>query len=91
MSRWVDARWRSFYGVFAVAIAESARKHGVEDEDMRHAIDNSIVVFVAEPPATLMYVGPARSGKLIEVAVMCDDPEDLIIHAMEARAKWLNR
>ncbi len=72
-------------------IAESARKHDVEDEDMLRAIDNAIVVFVAGPPATLLYVGHARSGQLLEVAVMCDDDEDLIIHAMEARAKWLNR
>ncbi len=72
-------------------IVESARKHGVEDEDMHHAIENAIVIFAFEPPATLMYVGPSRNGKLVEVAVMHDDPEDLIIHAMEARAKWLNR
>lgn len=72
-------------------VVESARKHGVEDEDMHHAIENAIVIFGAEPPATLMYVGPARNGTLLEVAVMLDDPEDLIIHAMEARTKWLNR
>lgn len=70
-------------------IAESARKHGVADEDMLHAVRNAIVRWGIDDDVQ-MFVGPALNAELLEVAVLYLDPTDpLIIHAMPARRRYL--
>lgn len=69
-------------------ITESARKHGVADEDMRHALRNHIRA--VEHNDFTMVIGPARNGQLLEVGLLDasgDDP--VVIHAMPARPHLL--
>ena len=44
-------------------IAEPARKHGIADEDIRHAVRNAIAQWQLDDDLT-MRVGPARDGDL---------------------------
>ena len=71
-----------------VEIADSARKHGVLDEDMQHAIRHParIVPGVGRD----LVIGADRSGRLLEVVILDDDPEHepIVIHAMPLRAKF---
>lgn len=68
-------------------IAESARAHGVADEDIRHAVR---IPFrrVAQGTDRVLIIGPDRVGRLLEVVVI--DPEDdpAVIHAMPLRRKF---
>jgi uncharacterized DUF497 family protein len=76
-----------------VEIHESARKHGVADEDVNHAIDHALAIEDAgEDPDRWLVIGPDRAGNLLEVVVMTTvEDSQLAIHAMAMRAKfkWL--
>jgi hypothetical protein len=71
-------------------IARSARRHGVDDRDMLHAYRNAIDAWVLDE-GLVMLVGPSRSGSsLLEIGlVRADDRTPVIVHAMEARPKFL--
>jgi len=71
-----------------VPVLESARRHGVDDDDMRHAYRNAVRVFLQDDE-TRVYVGPDFAGRLLEVGVVDSDEGPLIIHAMQARPKYL--
>ena len=73
----------------ALRIAEAARKHGVGDDDMVHAVRMAIAEWELEDGLTML-VGPARDGELLEVGVLGIDGDDpVIIHAMSARPRYL--
>ncbi|WP_212753961.1 hypothetical protein [Nakamurella aerolata] len=65
-------------------IKGSARRHGIADSDIRHAVANAIRVWPMD--GFDMIVGPARDGSLIEVGINRDSD---IFHAMTARRKFL--
>lgn len=69
-------------------IAESARKHGVSDDDMVHAYRNAIRIFELEEGFT-MVIGANRTGILHEVGVVHIGSALVIVHAMRARRKFL--
>jgi hypothetical protein len=69
-------------------IAPTAHKHGIADDDMRHALRNPIRAADLGDGLT-MFVGPARDGTLIEVGVADSTSGPVIIHAMRARPKYL--
>ncbi len=71
-----------------VEIADSARKHGVLDEDMQHAIRHPVRVIPGD--GRDLVIGADRSGRLLEVVILDDDPdqEPIVIHAMTLRAKF---
>jgi len=71
-----------------VEIADSARKHGIRDEDIDHAVRNPLRVIAGE--GRDLVIGADRSGRLLEVVVLDDDPDEepVIIHAMELRPKF---
>lgn len=72
-----------------VRIAESARKHQVTDDGVRHAARLAIGSWPMDDDLSML-VGPARSGALLEVGVLgvnSDDP--VIVHAMPCRPKFL--
>jgi hypothetical protein len=69
-------------------IADSARKHGIGDEDMTHAVRNVILTEEQDDGRT-MFIGPARDATLLEVGVMDGEDGPVIIHAMVARRKYL--
>ncbi len=84
----VDGVWSDWY-LGVVDIEASARKHGVANEDMLHAIRNHWRAFETDDPAVTMFVGPSRTAEPLEVGVVIDADGTAIIHAMEARAKFL--
>ena len=72
-------------------IRPSARKHGISDDDIRHAIDNAVAAITRpEQPDFTMSIGPDSTARLPEVGVVETDDQDYVIHAMTARNKYLN-
>ncbi len=69
-------------------VADSARKHGVRDEDITHAVRNPLRVVHGD--GRDLVIGADRSGRLLEVVVLDDDPneEPVVIHAMPLRSKF---
>ena len=70
-------------------IHRSARRHGVTDDDIRHATAQPLVVVDldadADPPK-LLAIGPDAAGNLLEVIVLeLADDRLLAIHAMPLR------
>ena len=71
-------------------ILPSSRKHGVSDDDIRHAIDNAIAAITRpEQPEFTMLIGPTISARLLEIGVVETDDQDYVMHAMPAREKYL--
>lgn len=70
-------------------IEASARKHGVSDDDMMHAIRNHWRAFETDDPAVTMFVGPSLTSSPLEIGVVTDDQGSAVIHAMQARDKFL--
>ena len=68
-------------------IHSSARRHGIADEDMRHAVDNAMAIEdLGEDPDRWLVVGPDRAANLLEVIVLItEEGTELIIHAMPLR------
>ena len=70
-------------------IYESARKHGIGDEDIQHGIDHARVVADEEEEGKVLYLGPGRAGNLLEiVSVLRDDGTEIVIHAMRIRRTY---
>lgn len=65
----------------------SARKHGVDDADMRHAVEFAIREIRFDDGMTI-FIGTDRAGRLLEVGV---GSKNTIVHAMPARDKFLPR
>lgn len=66
-------------------IGEPARKHGITDADIDHAVRNAIRRVVMDEDLTML-IGPATSGALLELGVLDLDGEDpVVIHAMALR------
>lgn len=73
----------------AIRVAQTARKHGIADEDMLHATRNAIAQWRLDDDFT-MRVGPAHDGDLLEIGVLGIDTDDpVIVHAMPARPQYL--
>ena len=70
-------------------VEASARKHGVPDEDMMHAIRHHWRAYETDDPDVTMFIGPSTTTEPLEVAVVSDDEGTAIIHAMKARKKFL--
>lgn len=69
-------------------IGEPARRHGVEDDDIWHAIRSAIRKIDMDEDLTML-IGPARDGTPLEIGVLGlvgDDP--VVIHAMRLRPKF---
>lgn len=69
-------------------VTDSARKHGVREEDIDHVVRNPLRVIPGE--GRDLTIGADRSGGLLEVVVLDDDPdgEPVVIHAMPLRPKF---
>jgi hypothetical protein len=69
-------------------IGEPARKHGVADADIWHAIRNAMRKVLMDDELTML-IGPATDGALIEVGVLEIDGDDaVVIHAQPLRRKF---
>lgn len=71
-------------------IVPSARRHGISDDDIRHAYTNAVAAITTpDQPDFTMLVGPDRATQLLEIGVVAVDDGDYVIHAMPARPKYL--
>jgi hypothetical protein len=73
-----------------VEIHDSARKHGVADQDIFHAIDYALAIEdVGEDPDRWLLIGPDPAGNLLEVVVLITvEGTPIVIHAMPMRDKY---
>lgn len=71
-------------------IHDAARKHGVVNEDIHHAINHALAIEDAgEDPDRWLVIGPDRAGNLLEVIVLTTVEDNrLAIHAMPMRARF---
>ena len=72
----------------APIISDSARKHGVTDEDMLHAYRNPIRLFELDEGFTKI-IGVDETAMVLEVGVVQGGITPMIVHAMRAREKFL--
>jgi hypothetical protein len=72
-----------------VDIEASARKHGVSEDDMLHALRHHWRGVETDDPAVTMFIGPSATGEPLEVGVVDDADGVAIIHAMPARCKFM--
>lgn len=63
----------------------SARKHGIADEDVKHAAEHAMTI-ENQDEDTRLYLGPSRMLEV--VTIVRYDGSELAIHAMPMRAKY---
>jgi len=69
-------------------IHPSARKHGIPDADIEHAVTHAMSISPQEDDLRL-YLGPARDARLIEVVTVSGvNRIEIAIHAMNMRPKY---
>ncbi|MCA1693589.1 MAG: hypothetical protein LC749_02040 [Actinobacteria bacterium] len=84
---------RQIAGSFAIRysprhIFSSARRHGIADGDIRHAIEHALAVG-EQDDGKVLYLGADRAGNMLEVvSVVRDDRSEIVIHAMRMRTKY---
>ncbi|MDR7303380.1 hypothetical protein [Haloactinomyces albus] len=69
-------------------ILPSARRHGITDTDMRHAVRNPISAWEMDEGMTML-IGPDTAARLLEVGVVDSNEGPVLVHAMRARVKFL--
>lgn len=70
-------------------IWQSARKHGVSDESIRHALRN-YTDYTLQGDGMTMVIGPDYDGTPIEVGIITRNGQSAIAHAIRpARPKYL--
>lgn len=58
-------------------ILPSARKHGVSDDDIRHAVLHAVGAVRSQvQPDFVMYVGADQNANLLEVGVLEDEGDE---------------
>lgn len=70
-------------------ILPSARKHGLSDRSILHAIAIAFRVVRIEAHMVLI-IGPDENGQLLEVIVADPDDDARIIHAMPMRRRFMH-
>jgi hypothetical protein len=76
-----------------VDVHRSARKHGIDDEDIRSAGEQYVVAYAIDDdePLRELRLGFDTRGRLLEVVVLLvEDGAELAIHAMKARPQYLD-
>jgi hypothetical protein len=77
------------YYTTSVEALSSAFRHGVDNEDIQHALSNSTVIEeVSEDPIRYLVLGPDRAGNILEIVVLDRPQGPAVIHAMPMTAKY---
>lgn len=70
-------------------VHRSAGKHGVRNDEVRHAVEHEIASFDLDPdadPPKVLVIGPDSASNLLEVIVLVlADDQMIAIHAMKLR------
>ncbi|MGL5929857.1 MAG: hypothetical protein ACRCY8_13060 [Dermatophilaceae bacterium] len=70
-------------------IHPAARKHGVPEDHIRHAVEHAVVHSPGgEDPPRILVLGPDQAGNLLEVVAIVRGEDLLVIHAMAMRGKY---
>ncbi len=71
-------------------IGDSARRHGVADSDMLHAVRVALRTIAEQDGGRRLIIGVGTHGQLLEVVIKDagDDTEPEIIHAMALRKSY---
>jgi hypothetical protein len=77
-----------------VDIHRAARRHGIADEDIVHAVEHALTSYAIEErddePHRTLFLGPDRAANLLEVvALELDNGRQLAIHAMRMRPQYI--
>jgi hypothetical protein len=73
-----------------VEVLRSGFRHGVEDQDIQHALRNALLVEeIDDDPIRYLVLGPGRAGSMLELVVLDRPHGPAVIHAMPMRAKYL--
>ena len=69
-------------------IGEPARKHGIADPDIWHAVRNAMRRIPLDDDL-IMLIGPATDGALLEIGILDIEGDDpVVIHAQPLRPKF---
>jgi len=69
----------------------SAHRHGISDDNIRHAINNAIASITRpDQPDFTMLIGPDSRSALIEVGILQTDDQDYVIHARDKYLKMID-
>jgi hypothetical protein len=73
-----------------VEIHSAARRHGIADDDMLHAIEHAFAVEdLGEDPDRWLIIGPDRAANPLELVVLITaEGTEMIIHAMPMRPTY---
>lgn len=67
----------------------SGRRHGIDDEDIRHGVEQALVIEeVGDDPLRFLVLGPDRAGNLLELVILDRPQGPAVIHAMKMRGKY---
>ena len=76
-----------------VEFHRSASKHGIDADDVLHAVAHALVVADMgdnDSPLRTLVLGPDRAGNMIEVIVLhFHDGREMAIHAMPMRSRYI--
>ena len=77
-------------------IRPSARRHGIADADIRHALGNAFASVAIETHVDgidgILWVGLDRHGRMLEVLTIEDHHgREIVIHAMKLRKTYEQR
>jgi len=72
-----------------VEVLGSALKHGVDPDDIEHALQHALVIEeVGQDPTRYLVLGPDRSANLLELVVLDRPNGPVVIHAMPMRPQY---
>ncbi len=69
-------------------IHPSAYRHGLTDDDIRHAWNNALAFYdidTEHEPDKILCIGPDTAGNLLELLYLQFEYDELVIHAMPLR------
>lgn len=69
-------------------IHPSARKHGVADDDILHAIEFARYIGDEDDEDRRLYLGPDGAANMLEVISLLENDDELVIHAMPMQTKY---
>ena len=70
-------------------VLASALRHGVDPEDIQHALAHALAVDeVGEDPLRYLVLGPDRAGNLLGLVVLDRPNGPAVIHAMSMRPTY---
>ena len=69
-------------------ITNSALRHGIAPDDIRHAVAHPLLVFDLQE-GLVMVIGAGRSAVLLEVGIVESPDGQMVVHAMVAHRKFL--